>query len=187
MPLGDANSGNQTNLASAFSQAKCRLVSRGMLMKMRFFSSTPSLPAQGEPPPPLLSPLWRSRAHLFLVRLIGMNGPTCAASEPGLGFHGGPAPSATLPVTVGEIDGPGSTSVFEEAALDLVRLSADLPYWQARASAEPLIERLRLTGLCDTSLLIQTGPRTRSPLLPLRRCLETLMKICGHFRAPSLA
>lgn len=33
-----------------------------------------------------------------------------------------------------------------------------------RASAELLIERLRLTGLCDTSLLIQAGPETCSPL-----------------------
>lgn len=52
-------------------------------------------------------------------------------SEPGSGSCGGPAPLATMPVTVREIDGPGSWSVFEEAALDLVRLSAGLSYWQA--------------------------------------------------------
>lgn len=46
-------------------------------------------------------------------------------SELGPGFAGGPAP-ASLPVTVREIDGPASRSVFEEAALDLVRVSAGL-------------------------------------------------------------
>lgn len=60
-----------------------------------------------------------------------MNGPTCAALWARPRFCGGPAPLATLPVTVGEIDGPGSWSVFEEAALDLVLLSAGLSHWQA--------------------------------------------------------
>lgn len=78
-------------------------------------------------------------------------------------LRAGPAPSATLPVTVREIDGRGSWSVFEEAALDLVRLSAGLSHWQARVSPERLIERLRLAGLCDTSLLMPTGPETRFP------------------------
>lgn len=60
-----------------------------------------------------------------------MNGPTCAAFWARPGFCGGRAPLATLPVTVGEIDSPGYWSVFEEAALDLVRLSAGLSHWQA--------------------------------------------------------
>ncbi|MEQ2177684.1 hypothetical protein GOODEAATRI_006112, partial [Goodea atripinnis] len=53
------------------------------------------------------------------------------------------------------------------------------------ASAVLLIERLRLAGLCDTSLLIWTGPETRFPhhFLSLCFCLQALMKICGYFRA----
>lgn len=65
--------GTKQTRCSAVSQANAVWGPEKMLMKMRFFS----LPCPGCKPLP--SPLWRSWAYSFLVRLIGMNGPTCAA------------------------------------------------------------------------------------------------------------
>lgn len=83
---------------------------------------------------------------------------SCARSFSPPRPHFGPPPAPPSGSQSGEIDGGSSWSVFEEAALDLVRLSAARSHWQAAVSAEPLIERLGLAGLCDTSLLMPTGP-----------------------------
>lgn len=150
-----ANSGNKTNLASAFSLANAVWCPEKCWWKWDFSP----LPCPGCNP---LSPLWRSWAYSFLVWLIGMNGPTCTAfwarlrllrgSCP-LGHHAGHSQGDWWPRLLKCVWGSSSWSC------PALCWSFLLTGW---ASAELLIERLRLTGLCDTSLLIQTGPETHS-------------------------
>lgn len=52
----------------------------------------PSLPRVQPPTPPPSSQLWRSWAYSFLVWLIGMNGPTCAAFGAGARLQWGSCP-----------------------------------------------------------------------------------------------
>lgn len=172
----DANSWNRkSNIASAFSQANASgLVSREMLMKMRFFS--PPYP-QCNP----FSPLWRSWAYSFLVRLMGMNGPTCAALWARQRFCGVLPPWPPCRSQSGRLMAPAPEVCLRKQLLILSGSVLVFPTDRLGLSRAPnwMVKTQRAVWYITVDA---DRPRDLLPF-SLHCCLEVLMKICGHFRA----
>lgn len=148
-----------------------------MLMKMRFFS----LLYPGCNP---LSPLWRSWAYSFLVWLIGMNGPTCAAFWARPCFCRGPAPWPPRRSQSRRLMAPAPEVCLRKLLLILSGSLLVFPTDRLGLSRAP--NRTVKTHRAVWYITVDTDrPRDLLPL-SLYCYLEALMKICGHFRALSL-
>lgn len=132
-----------------------------------------------------LSPLWRSQAYSFLVWLIGMNGPTCAAFWARPGFCGGPAPWPPCRSQSGRLMAPAPEVCLRKQLLILSGPLLVFPTDRRGLSRAP--NWTVKTHRAVRYITVDTDrPGDSLPLSP-RCCLEALMKICGHFRALSLA
>lgn len=150
-----------------------------MLMEMRFFSP-PSSQFNSFPP------RWRSQAYSFLIQLIGMNGPTCAAiwARPPL-LCGSCPPRPPCRSQSGRLMAPVCEVCLRKWPLILsgflLVFSTDRP---GLSRAPNCTVKTHRAAWCIT--VDAHGPR-ETPPISLHCGPELLMKIRGHFGAPSLA